>query len=107
MTQLTPDQLKTWLADSIRTQPVLLDVREPWEFQICQIPGSLHIPMNTVPHHKDRLDPDADTVLICHHGSRSFQVGIFLERAGFSRIFNLDGGVNAWARQVEPAMPVY
>lgn len=107
MTQLTPQQLTDWLTDSGRTQPVLLDVREPWEFQICRLPGSLHIPMNTVPVRKDQLDADAETVVICHHGSRSLQVGLFLERAGFSRIFNLNGGVNAWARQVEPAMPVY
>jgi rhodanese-related sulfurtransferase len=107
MTQLTPQQLTEWLADSGRPRPVMLDVREPWEFQICRIPGSLHIPMNTVPARKDQLDADAETVVICHHGSRSLQVGHFLERAGFSRVFNLNGGVNAWAMQVEPAMPVY
>jgi rhodanese-related sulfurtransferase len=107
MTQITPQQLTDWLGDPDRAKPVLLDVREPWEIRICRIRGSLHIPMNAVPVHREQLDADAETVVICHHGSRSLQVGSFLEHAGFSRVFNLNGGVNAWAKQVEPAMPVY
>ena len=107
MIQLTPLQLKDWLADAARARPVLLDVREPWEFQICSLRESLHVPMNTIPARKHELDPDADTVVICHHGSRSFQIGMFLERAGFTRIFNLDGGLDAWTRQVDPTMPTY
>ena len=107
MDQLTPRQLHDWLADGSRPPPVLLDVREPWEFQICSLRDSLHVPMNTIPARRQELDPDADTVLICHHGSRSFQVGVFLERAGFTRVFNLDGGLSAWALQVDPAMPTY
>jgi rhodanese-related sulfurtransferase len=107
MTQISPRQLSEWLADPVRRRPALVDVREPWEFQICRIDGSVHIPMSAVPAGKDRLDPDAETVMICHHGSRSFQAGLFLERAGFSKIFNLTGGLDSWARQVEPAMPAY
>lgn len=107
MTQLTPQQLHEWLADANRAKPVLVDVREPWELQICRIEGSMHIPMRTIPVRKDELNADAETVMICHHGSRSFQAGMFLKQMGFSRIFNLSGGVDAWAKQVEPAMPVY
>ena len=107
MNHLTPQQLNDWLADASRPPPVLLDVREPWEFQICSLRDSLHVPMNTVPQRKQELDPAADTVVICHHGSRSLQVGMFLERAGFTRIFNLDGGLDAWTRAVDPAMPAY
>jgi len=107
MQQLTPQQLADWLADPSRAKPVLLDVREPWEFEICRIAGSVHIPMASVPARKDELDPDADTVVVCHHGARSFQVGVLLEAAGFSRVFNLSGGVDGWAAQVERGMPQY
>jgi rhodanese-related sulfurtransferase len=107
MQQLTPQQLAEWLADPARDKPVLLDVREPWEFQICNIGGSLHIPMNTVPDGKDQLDREAATVVICHHGGRSAQVGVFLEGAGFRKVFNLAGGVDGWARQVDRTMPQY
>ena len=107
MTQISPQQLSEWIVDPNRRRPVLVDVREPWEFQICRIEGSVHIPMSTVPAGKDRLDPGAETVMICHHGSRSFQAGLFLGRAGFSKVFNLSGGLDAWAKQVEPAMAVY
>jgi rhodanese-related sulfurtransferase len=107
MTQITPPLLQQWLADGGRKPPVLLDVREPWEFQTCRIEGSTLVPMNTIPARTQELDPEADTVVICHHGARSYQVAMFLERNGFSRLYNLQGGVNAWADQVEPGMPRY
>ena len=107
MQQITPQDLQQWLADPERTAPVLLDVREPWEYQTCRIEGSTLVPMNTIPARAPELDSAADTVVICHHGARSFQVAMFLERNGFSSLYNLQGGVNAWAHQVEPAMPKY
>ena len=107
MNQITPQQLQERLSDTAARQPLLLDVREPWEFQICRLPGSLLMPMQTVPARHTELDPDADTVVICHHGARSMQVAMFLERAGFARLYNLTGGVDAWARTVEASMPVY
>ena len=107
MTQITPQLLQQWLADSGRKPPVLLDVREPWEYQTCRIEGSTLAPMNTIPSRVQELDPDTETVVICHHGARSFQVGLFLERNGFYNLYNLQGGVNAWADQVEPTMPRY
>jgi rhodanese-related sulfurtransferase len=107
MDQITPRQLQAWLEDSSRARPVLVDVREPWEHAICGMPGALALPMNTVPAQTEELDPAADTVVICHHGARSFQVGMFLERRGFARVHNLLGGVDAWAREVDPSMAVY
>ena len=107
MQQLSPEQLADWLADASRAKPVLLDVREPWEFQICRIPDSMHIPMARVPERKDELDPGADTVVVCHHGARSFQVGVLLEASGFARVFNLSGGLDGWAKRVDPGMPQY
>jgi rhodanese-related sulfurtransferase len=107
MTQITPPLLQQWLADSARKPPLLLDVREPWEYQTCHIEGSTLLPMNAVPSRAQELDPETETVVICHHGGRSYQVAAFLERSGFSRLYNLQGGVNAWADQVEPGMPRY
>jgi len=107
MGHLTPVELASWLADPSRENPVLLDVREPWEYQTCRIEGSRHVPMNELPRRLQELDPGADLVAICHHGVRSLHVALFLARQGFERVYNLTGGVDAWARTVEPAMPVY
>lgn len=86
---------------------VLLDVREPWEFNICHIDGSKLIPMHSLIARLAELDPHAETVVICHHGVRSRQVAHFLEQQGFSRVINLEGGVAAWAQEVDPMMPIY
>lgn len=107
MQQITPQELQRWLDEPGRARPILLDVREPWEREICSLPESLHVPMNTVPARTGELDPDADLVVICHHGSRSSQVGLYLEQRGFARVYNLNGGVDAWARTVDPSMPIY
>jgi rhodanese-related sulfurtransferase len=105
--QITPQQLHERLSDTAARKPLLLDVREPWEFQICNLPGSLLMPMQTVPARHTELDPNAETVVICHHGARSMQAAMFLESAGFARLHNLTGGLDAWARTVEASMPVY
>ena len=107
MRQMSVTELADWLADPQRAKPVLLDVREPAEFDICRIAGSQLVPMGTVPARLPELDPDAEIVVICHHGGRSAQVCMFLERQGFAHVVNLAGGVAAWAAQVEPSMPQY
>jgi rhodanese-related sulfurtransferase len=107
MQQITSAQLNEWLADPTRVKPVLIDVREPWEFDICRIPDSRLIPMRTVPDVIAGLDPDADTVMICHHGARSLQAAMFLQQQGFAHLYNLAGGIAGWAQQVDPAMPRY
>ena len=107
MDHLTAPDLAAWLADATRPQPLLLDVREPWEFEKCKIEGATLIPMNTIPARIEELDDDAEIVCICHHGARSMQVAAFLERHGFGRTFNLTGGIHAWAVQVDGTMPKY
>jgi rhodanese-related sulfurtransferase len=107
MNQITPVQLAAWLADAGRAKPLLLDVREPWEWQTAHIDGSQHIPMREVPARIAELDPAREVVAICHHGGRSLQVAAFLEKNGFSKVHNLQGGVDAWSRTVDPAVPVY
>jgi rhodanese-related sulfurtransferase len=107
MQQITPTELAAWLADESRESPLLLDVREPWEFQTCHIDGSLTMPMALVPIRQQELPDDRPIVCICHHGARSLQVAYFLERAGFEQMINLAGGVDAWALQVDRSMPTY
>lgn len=105
--QIAPRDLKQWLDDDKRPPPVLLDVREPWEFGVCRIEGAQHIPMRTIPLRLAELDRDTEVVVVCHHGARSYQVAMFLEHHGFSRLYNLHGGVAGWARDVDPKMPTY
>jgi rhodanese-related sulfurtransferase len=107
MRHITPAELSAWLEDPARPAPLLLDVREPWEFRTCHIEGARPLPMNEVPRRLDELDPGTDVVAICHHGTRSMHVAHFLTRQGFTRVYNLAGGMDAWARTVDTAMPVY
>lgn len=107
MRQLSAQSLHAWLADQSRTQPFLLDVREPWEYEYCRIQDSTLIPMSQVSSRLADLEPEADVVVICHHGVRSFHVASFLEQQGFGKVYNLQGGVDAWARHVEPTMRKY
>lgn len=106
MRHWTPTELRNTL-DSAEPAPLLLDVREPWEFQICSIEGSVLVPMGRIPSACGELEPHRTTVVICHHGIRSRQVAYYLERAGFTDVINLSGGVEAWAREVDHTMDVY
>jgi rhodanese-related sulfurtransferase len=107
MQAMNPSALSTLLSATGATPPLLLDVREEWEFSICQIEGSRNIPMSAVPAAVPGLDRAAATVVICHHGIRSAQVAHYLERCGFTNVINLEGGIDAWAREVDPSMSTY
>lgn len=107
MRQLRPAELKEWLDDTARPRPLLLDVREAWEYERCHLDGATLLPMSTLQSRLRELDPQRETVVICHHGVRSFHVARFLEGNGFSQVINLTGGVDAWAREVDHAMPTY
>jgi rhodanese-related sulfurtransferase len=85
----------------------LLDVREPWEVDIVSLPGSIYIPMGEISARFEELNPDEAVVCICHHGVRSLQVGMFLERQGFENVINLSGGIDAWSKSVDPSCPSY
>jgi rhodanese-related sulfurtransferase len=107
MRQLSPAELKSWLDDAQRIRPLLLDVREPWEFDRCRIEGSVLSPMSQIQSSFNQLDPDQEIVVICHHGVRSFHVARFLEHNGFNHLVNLSGGIDAWAKEVDRLMPTY
>ncbi|MHB1935641.1 MAG: rhodanese-like domain-containing protein [Acidobacteriaceae bacterium] len=86
----------------------LLDVREPWEAQLCVLPGARLIPMGDLPSRAHReLDPDAHIVVYCHLGMRSLSAVLWLREQGFDRAQSLAGGIEAWARAVDPTMARY
>jgi rhodanese-related sulfurtransferase len=101
---ITSRELKTKLDAGDR--PELLDVREPWEFELARIEGSRLMPLSDLPDRFTELDPAAETVVICHHGARSAYVTQALERAGFAKVLNLEGGLDAYA-DVDESVPRY
>ena len=106
MREFSAQQLKTYL-ETCDEQPFLLDVRQPWEVDVCKIENSIFIPMAQIPAEIESLDVDRETVVICHHGIRSRSVARYLEQHGFSNIINLSGGVAQWAKTVDNQMAAY
>jgi adenylyltransferase/sulfurtransferase len=86
---------------------VLLDVREPFEYDICRIPGARLIPLAQLPSRMSELDSADEIVLQCKSGVRSARALKLLNEAGFDKLFNLEGGILAWAEQVDPSVPKY
>jgi len=99
-----PSELKERL--DARDRPELLDVREPWEYELARIEGSRLIPMGELSEKVSELDPAAETVVICHHGTRSAYVTRALQEAGFAKVLNLEGGLDAYAG-VDGSVPRY
>ncbi|HEX9392936.1 MAG TPA: rhodanese-like domain-containing protein [Usitatibacteraceae bacterium] len=95
------------LTSADEQKPLLLDVREPWEWQLAHIEGAQHLPMGMIPASVDRIDRTHPTVVICHHGMRSLQVIAFLQRQGFDNLHNLQGGIDAWSREVDSRVVLY
>ena len=87
--------------------PFLLDVREPWEFAIAHLANSQLIPLNTLPARLAEIPRHRALVTVCHSGGRSLAARDLLLRAGFPRVRSLAGGVDAWAKDVDPAMRRY
>jgi rhodanese-related sulfurtransferase len=88
-------------------QLVIVDVREPEEVAIASFPGAVHIPMGDVPSRISELNPEAEIVVVCHHGIRSAQVAAYLARMDFEQVSNLSGGIDAWSIEIDPAVPRY
>lgn len=107
MRELSVQELKAACEDRTADGWQLLDVREPWEHALCALPGAALMPMQGLPGRLHELDPVRPTVVVCHHGVRSFQVALWLERNGFKDVANLTGGIDAWAREIEPGMTQY
>ncbi|MDP5008087.1 MAG: rhodanese-like domain-containing protein [Glaciimonas sp.] len=107
MHHITAPDLAAWINDPARPKPMLLDVREPWEYEKCHIDGANLMPMQTIPEHINDLDDEQEIVCICHHGARSAAVAAFLEKHDFTHVTNLTGGIHAWAVHVDPTMTTY
>jgi rhodanese-related sulfurtransferase len=85
----------------------VLDVEEARDLDICQLEGTLHIPMSEIPMHVVDLPTNQPLVVVCHHGARSQMVVDFLRDAGFDNAFNFDGGIEASACEIDPSMRRY
>jgi rhodanese-related sulfurtransferase len=103
--QLSATALKT----RIQNEPhlLLLDVREPNEFEFASIENSVLIPLNQIPQRLGELDPQQEIVVICHHGVRSLQACMYLVNSGFENVLNLTGGINAWSSDCDSSVPRY
>ena len=101
---ITPTELKAMIERGDEIE--LVDVREPAEHQVVQIPGSKLIPLKTLPDHLDDLDPDKTQVMICKIGARSASAVAFLRERDYEAI-NLTGGILGWIREVDPSLPGY
>lgn len=115
MQHLRPEDIAPWL-DALRqrepqARPVLLDVREPWELATARLEVDgvplVHIPLQSLPHGHDALDPEQPVLALCHHGVRSVAALRFLADQGFDSLVNIAGGIDAWSRDVDPSIPRY
>jgi rhodanese-related sulfurtransferase len=104
MKEISPTELQVLLAGD--DPPLVLDVRETWEWQICAIEGSLHIPLRSLPQRFSELPGHRVVAVVCHHGMRSAMAAGFLLQEGIEAV-NVEGGVDRWAREVESGMPRY
>ena len=105
MNEINPQELKQQL--DAGPGPVLLDVREDWETKLCRLPNAVHIPIEEIEFRVEELDPDDAIVVYCHQGVRSAAVAEYLRGLGFSSVRNLMGGLDYWARAVDPQMRRY
>lgn len=102
---LTPQELKQWL--DAGKSVALVDVREPWEFELVALPGAANIPLGQFMACPPSVDPTNPTVLICHHGVRSLHAAVLLERVGVAPVYNLVGGMARWVDDIDPTLPRY
>ncbi|HID04566.1 MAG TPA: molybdenum cofactor biosynthesis protein MoeB, partial [Aigarchaeota archaeon] len=103
--QITPEELKEKLERGERI--ILLDVREPVEYEICRLEGATLVPLSKLPEYVNRLSQTEDIVVYCHTGMRSAMAVKLLRDLGFTRVKNLAGGIDAWAVRIDPKMPRY
>jgi rhodanese-related sulfurtransferase len=103
--EITPRELKGCLERGELL--VLLDVRQDWERRLCRLDGATHIPIEEIEYRTEELNPEDEIVVFCHQGIRSAAVREHLRQLGFSKVKNLTGGLDEWARTVDPTMRRY
>ena len=108
-----PAQLSAWFASApAGSQPVVLDVREPWELQTASVRPEdgfelVAIPMGELPARLAELDRTRPIASLCHHGARSLRVAAFLQQNGFDQLANITGGIDAWSHERDTTVPRY
>ncbi|GAA4421226.1 rhodanese-like domain-containing protein [Acidovorax lacteus] len=113
MDHVRPSELRDWFAAVAPNgaTPVVLDVREPWEWQTSSVKAEgfelVCIPMGSIPSRLADIDPARPVACLCHHGARSLRVAVFLQQQGFGTVANITGGIEAWAQELDPALPRY
>jgi len=105
--ELTPTEFCARWPAAERTSVVLLDVREHVELEIAAVADARHIPMREIPARLVELERAVPLVVMCHTGGRSRRVAEFLLGNGFSKVFNLRGGIDAWSTEIDPQVPRY
>lgn len=101
----TPSDIKARLSEP--NPPYIIDVRERWEYDLAHIEPSELIPLSTLPAAVHRLDPNQEYALLCHHGMRSEMAANWLAQHGFTRLINIDGGIDAWSTDVDSSVARY
>ncbi|WP_243020135.1 rhodanese-like domain-containing protein [Simplicispira sedimenti] len=106
-----PAELLSWFAQEGDARPLMLDVREPWECALASVSAQgfelLAIPMGSLPARLAELDRDRPIACLCHHGVRSMHVAAWLAQQGWDCVANIEGGIDAWAREHDPQVPRY
>ncbi len=105
MSEISVEELAQWRASG--RDFVLLDVREPYEVAQVNLSDALNVPMSEFLSRADELDPGKTVAVICHYGSRSERIAQFLEMRGFGSVYNVEGGIDAYAERVDPTLPRY
>ena len=105
--ELTPTEFRRRWPEENSADVVLLDVREPQELTLANVRQAIHIPMREVPQRQHELDSARPLVVMCHSGGRSRRVAEFLATNGFEEIYNLAGGIDAWAQEIDSSVPRY
>jgi rhodanese-related sulfurtransferase len=103
--EMTPQDLHHHLARG--REVLLVDVRQPWEYQLVHLDGARLIPLGELPAHVDELDPGRPIVIYCHHGIRSFDAMYFLRSMGFPDVRSVQGGIDRWSVEIDPSLPRY
>ncbi|HYY98983.1 MAG TPA: rhodanese-like domain-containing protein [Pyrinomonadaceae bacterium] len=102
---ITPSQLSERMRGE--APPLVVDVREPEEYELARVEGARLLPLSLFNEWAPSLDPERETVFMCHHGIRSAQVCAYLSRQGFVKAHNLAGGIDRWSTDVDPTVPRY
>jgi rhodanese-related sulfurtransferase len=103
--EITPKELKARLETGEAID--IIDVREAWELHQSRLDRAMHIPMNDIPESLDRIPKDKPIVIMCHIGSRSAMVANWMQKQGYDNVYSLAGGIDRWAEEVDPSIPVY